>query len=43
MLLSVAVTVKLTVPAVVGVPDNVAAPAFSTRPAGNVPELIAVT
>jgi hypothetical protein len=37
---SVTLTVKLNVPAVVGVPEIVPLAAASVRPAGNVPELM---
>ena len=39
-LASVTLTVKLEVPAVVGVPDTTPVDAFSVRPAGSVPALI---
>ena len=40
LLASVTLTVKLEVPAVVGVPDTTPVDAVSVRPAGSVPELI---
>ena len=38
--LSVAVTVKLTVPGVVGVPASVPVAVLNERPVGSVPELV---